>query len=251
MKTIRIIPCLDVDNGRVVKGVKFKGIRDAGDPVELAETYNRQGADEITFLDIGATYKSRETLLEVVENVSRRVFVPLCVGGGIGSTLDMRKALNAGADKVSVCSAAIRNPRLLIEGARLFGSQCIVLSIDAKRVGNSWHAFVNGGRVDSGIDALEWARRGEELGAGEILLNSIDRDGTQEGYDLELTCRTALSVNIPVIASGGAGTSGHMAEAVEKGKADAILLASLLHNRQVSLPEVKKYLSKKGVSVRW
>lgn len=251
MVTIRIIPCLDVDNGRVVKGVKFADIRDAGDPVELAQLYNREGADEITFLDIGATYKSREILLEVVESVSRQVFVPLSVGGGIRSTDDMRKILQAGADKVSICSAAIRNPLLLSEGAKLFGSQCIVLSIDAKRVGDSWHAFLNGGRIDSGLDALEWAKKGEILGAGEILLNSIDQDGTRQGYDLELTRKVSESVNIPVIASGGAGVVDHMADAVIKGKADAILLASLLHDRQMGIQEIKKYLNKRGVKVRW
>jgi imidazole glycerol phosphate synthase glutamine amidotransferase subunit len=247
----RIIPCLDVDNGRVVKGIKFKDIRDAGDPAELAQLYNQQGADEITFLDIGATHKSREILLDVVEKVSRKVFVPLTVGGGLSTITDMRKVLNAGADKVSICSAAIRNPALLTQAARLFGSQCIVLSIDAKRVGNSWHAFVNGGRIDTRIDALEWAKKGETLGAGEILLNSIDRDGTHAGYDLELTRKVSQSVNIPVIASGGAGSPEHMTEAVNEGKADAVLLASLLHDRQLSLPRIKKYLDKKGVNVRW
>ncbi len=251
--TVRIIPCLDVDNGRVVKGVNFKHIRDAGDPVELATLYNEAGADEITFLDIGATYKSREILLDVVEKVSRQVFVPLAVGGGIGSVDDMRRVLHAGADKVSVCSSAIKNPSLLTEGARVFGSQCIVLSIDAGRVGDGdrWHAYVNGGRVDSGVDALEWAKRGEALGAGEILLNSIDRDGTQQGYDLELTRRVSESVNIPVIASGGAGTMDHMKEAVEKGKADAVLLASLLHDKQMRLEDVKLELRNRGVNVRW
>jgi imidazole glycerol phosphate synthase glutamine amidotransferase subunit len=248
---IRIIPCLDVDNGRVVKGVNFKNPRDAGDPVELAGRYNREGADEITFLDIGATYKSREILMDVVERVSREVFVPLCVGGGIRTAADMRGVLKAGADKVSTCSAAIREPSLITEGARRFGSQCIVLSIDAGRVGDSWHAFANGGRVDSGIDALEWAKKGEALGAGEILLNSIDRDGAQEGYDLELTRKVSETVNIPVIASGGAGTLEHMVEAAVTGKADAILLASLLHDQQLSLQDIKTYLNKKGVNVRW
>lgn len=251
MITTRIIPCLDVDNGRVVKGVKFADIRDAGDPVELAKRYNRQGADEITFLDIGATYKSRQILLEVVENVSRHVFVPLTVGGGIRSVDHMRMVLNAGADKVSTCSAAIKDPELLTRGARLFGSQCIVLSIDAQRCGDTWHAYIGGGRIDSGLDALQWAKKAEQLGAGEILLNSIDQDGTRAGYDLELTRRVSESVNIPVIASGGAGTKEHMAEAVLTGKADAILLASLLHHRQMTIPEIKTYLNQQGVSVRW
>jgi cyclase len=247
----RIIPCLDVDNGRVVKGVNFKNLRDAGDPVELASRYNNEGADEITFLDIGATYKSREILLEVVEKVSRQVFVPMCVGGGISSVKDMRKVLNAGADKVSMCSAAIRSPVLLTEGAKRFGSQCIVLSIDAGKAGNNWHAFVNGGREDSGIDALEWAKQGERLGAGEILLNSIDCDGTQKGYDLELTRKVTESVNIPVIASGGAGKREHMVEAVREGKADAVLLASLLHDKRFKVTDIKSFLNRKGVNVRW
>jgi cyclase len=251
MKTVRIIPCLDVDNGRVVKGVNFVDIRDAGDPVELSKLYNNQAADEITFLDIGATHKSREILLDVVESVSRQVFVPLSVGGGISSVEDMRRILEAGADKVSVCSAAIKKPDLLTEGAKIFGSQCIVLSIDAKKKGDSWTCYVSGGRIDSGIDALEWAKKGESLGAGEILLNSIDRDGTQIGYDLQLTRRVSELVNIPVIASGGAGNLEHMVEAVLKGKADAILLASLLHDRELSLPQIKEYLNKRGVSVRW
>jgi imidazole glycerol phosphate synthase glutamine amidotransferase subunit len=248
--TIRIIPCLDIDNGRVVKGVRFENIRDAGDPVELAALYDRQGADEITFLDIGATYKSREILLEVVEKVSGQVFVPLTVGGGLGSIEDMRKVLQAGADKVSICSAALRSPALLSKGARIFGSQCMVLSIDAKRVGNTWHAFLNGGRIDSGIDAVEWAQQAEQLGAGEILLNSIDQDGTQAGYDLELTRRISTAVSIPVIASGGAGSLDHMVDVVKNGKADAVLLASLLHDRKLGLPEIKTYLKQKGVSVR-
>lgn len=249
--TIRIIPCLDVDQGRVKKGIKFTNIRDAGDPVELAKLYNNHGADEITFLDIGATYQSRQILLDVVEKVSRQVFVPLSVGGGITTIEDMRKVINSGADKVSICSAAIRNPSLLTEGAKLFGSQCIVLSIDAKRVGESWHAFLNGGRIDSGLDALQWAKQAEALGAGEVLLNSIDQDGTKAGYDLELTRKVSETVNIPVIASGGAGSMDHMVEAAKKGKADAILLASLLHNRELSLREIKKYLIEKGVNVRW
>ena len=249
--TVRIIPCLDVDKGRVKKGVKFKDIRDAGDPVELANFYNNQGADEITFLDIGATYQSRRILLDVVEKVSRQVFVPLSVGGGISSIEDMRRVLNAGADKVSLCSAALRDPSLLTQGAKLFGSQCIVLSIDAQRAGSSWHAFVNGGRIDSGIDALQWAEQGEKLGAGEILLNSIDRDGTKAGYDLELTRKVSQRVNIPVIASGGAGNMDHMVEAAKRGNADAILLASLLHDRELGVGEIKSYLKEKGVNVRW
>jgi imidazole glycerol phosphate synthase glutamine amidotransferase subunit len=236
---IRIIPCLDVDNGRVVKGINFKNIRDAGNPVELARRYNDEGADEITFLDIGATHKSRDILLDIVEKVSREIFVPLCVGGGISSLDDIRRVLNAGADKVSICSAAIRDPEILTEGARVFGSQCIVLSIDAGKVGNKWHAFLNGGRIDSGKEAVQWAIDAEQLGAGEILLNSIDCDGMQDGYDLELTRIISESVNIPVIASGGAGRIKHLEEAVQIGKADAVLLASLLHDNQLTIKKIK------------
>ena len=248
---IRIIPCLDVEAGRVVKGVKFKNIRDAGDPVERARAYNAQGADEITFLDIGASYQSRDIMIDVVERTSREVFIPLTVGGGIRNVEDMRKILNAGADKVAVCTAAIKNPNLLSEGAQIFGSQCIVLSIDAKKVGNSYHAFTMGGRKDSGIDAIEWAKEAERLGAGEILLNSIDMDGTREGYELELTRTVSEKVNIPVIASGGAGTLDQMVDAVNLGKADAVLLASLLHNNEYTIADIKNHLSEKGVSVRW
>ncbi len=255
MITVRIIPCLDIDNGRVVKGVRFEGIRDAGDPVELARMYNSQGADEITFLDIGASYKSRDILMDVLQKVSSQVFVPLTVGGGIRTTHDIRSVLKAGADKVSLCSAALRNPRLITDGAAIFGSQCIVLSIDAKRVQNNgistWHAFMDGGRIDTRIDAVQWAIEGEKLGAGEILLNSIDRDGTHAGYDIQLTRIVSRSVNIPVIASGGAGTLPHTADAVIDGNADAVLLASLLHDGTLTIGEVKNYLKSKGVNVRW
>ena len=251
MLATRIIPCLDVDNGRVVKGIKFKEIKDAGDPVELAKMYNLQGADEITFLDIGASYRSREILLNVVEDVSKEVFVPLTVGGGIRSTEDMRKILNSGADKVALCTSAIKNPHLLSEGAEIFGSQCIVLSVDAKRTGDSWNAYINGGRVDMGLDVIEWVKRGEKLGAGEILLNSIDMDGTRNGYDLELTRTVSEIVNIPVIASGGAGNMQQIFEAVEKGRAEAVLLASLLHYGEYEVSDIKQYLEKKGVTVRW
>lgn len=251
MLTIRIIPCLDVEGGRVVKGVKFKNIRDAGDPVERARVYNEQGADEVTFLDIGASYQSRDIMIDVVERTSREVFIPLTVGGGIRSVEDMRRILNAGADKISVCTAAIENPELLSEGAKIFGSQCIVLSIDAKKVDASYHAFTMGGRKDSGIDAIEWAKEGERLGAGEILLNSIDMDGTREGYELELTRIVSEQVHIPVIASGGAGTLDQIADAVQKGKADAVLLASLLHTNEYTISDIKKHLLDKGVPVRW
>lgn len=246
----RIIPCLDVDNGRVVKGIQFKNIRDAGDPVILARNYNDQGADEITFLDIGASFKKRAILLEKVEQVSRQVFVPLTVGGGIRNLNDIQKILQAGADKVAVCSAAIKNPRLLSEGARRFGSQCMVLSVDANKNKNSWDAYLHGGRINSGLDALKWIEQGESLGAGEILLNSINRDGTRDGYDLELIRRVSKEVNIPVIASGGAGTLEHLLQAITRGGADAILLASLLHSGEYRIQEIKHYLKQKGVEVR-
>lgn len=246
----RIIPCLDVENGRVVKGIKFKDIKDAGDPVDLAKFYNDQGADELTFLDIGASYKSREIMIDVVEQVSKQVFIPLTVGGGIREVADMRRILNAGADKVAVCTAALKNPNLLSEGAKIFGSQCIVLSIDAKRDGNSWYCFINGGRVNTGTDAIEWAKQAEQLGAGEILLNSIDMDGTRQGYELELNRIVSETVNIPVIASGGAGTMQQMVDAITLGKADAVLLASLLHYGEMTISEIKKYMSDKGVCVR-
>ncbi|HSA33168.1 MAG TPA: imidazole glycerol phosphate synthase subunit HisF [bacterium] len=250
MNAIRIIPCLDVDAGRVVKGVKFAGIRDAGDPVTLAERYNAGGADEITFLDIGATHRSRAILRDIVEAVSRRVFVPLTVGGGIRTAGDMQDILRAGADKVSVCSAALCDPALLTEGARRFGSQCIVLSIDAKRHGDSWHAYKGGGRTDSGRDAVAWAVEAVERGAGEILLNSIDADGTQAGYDLDLLRRVGAAVPVPVIASGGAGKLEHFAAAVRDGKADALLLASLLHDGVMTIRQIKEYLRNEEVTVR-
>jgi imidazole glycerol-phosphate synthase subunit HisF len=251
MLATRIIPCLDVDEGKVVKGIKFKEIKEAGDPVELAREYNKQGADELVFLDIGASYKSREIMADVVKAVSREVFIPLTVGGGIRSVEDMRNILISGADKVAMCTSAIKNPALLSEGAEAFGSQCIVLSIDAKKEGDSWYAFTHGGRNNSGLDALEWAKKGEELGAGEILLNSIDMDGTKAGYELELTRRVSESVSIPVIASGGAGTLEQVVEAVKKGKADAVLLASLLHFGEYKISDIKNYLQDSGVSVRW
>lgn len=250
MLTVRVIPCLDVEDGRVVKGVKFKNIRDAGDPLTLASLYDEQGADEIIFLDIAATYRSRKTMIEVVEEVSKGVFVPLTVGGGIRNLQDMRDLLNAGADKVSICSAALKNPKLIQDGAQVFGSQCVVLSIDAQRVGDSWNAFVKGGREDTGRDALEWAKTGEKMGAGEILLNSMDADGTKEGYDLSLTQQVSCRVSIPVIASGGAGSLNQIYEAVEKGRADAVLIASLLHYREYSILDVKNHLRKKGVPIR-
>ena len=250
MLAVRIIPCLDVEDGRVVKGIKFKEIRDAGDPAQLAKMYNDQGADEIVFLDIGASYRSRDIMIDVVEKVSSEVFIPLTVGGGIRSIDDMRAILNAGADKVALCTAAIKEPALLSEGARIFGSQCIVLSVDAKREGDRWHAYINGGRDDTGMDAVRWAKDGEKLGAGEILLNSIDMDGTRAGYDLELTKTVSRSVNIPVIASGGAGTLEQMLDAIEQGEAEAVLLASLLHYGEYTVADIKEYLREKGVIIR-
>jgi cyclase len=253
----RIIPCLDVDEGRVVKGVRFKGLVDAGDPVELARRYNDEGADELTFLDIGASYKSRNTLLEIVSRVAREVFIPLCVGGGIRTLDDMRSAMNAGADKVSVCTAALKRPELLSEMAASYGSQCVVLSIDAARTGNAvWHAFSRGGRDDTGVDAVQWAIDAVKLGAGEILLNSIDADGTGAGYDTELTRTILDAVPVPVIASGGAGNLDQIAAVLsprEKGgpcEADAALIASILHFGQTSIPAIKKHLAKKGVHTR-
>jgi cyclase len=259
----RIIPCLDVDDGRVVKGIKFTGIKDAGDPVELARRYNEEGADELTFLDIGASYKSRATLLDVVERVAAEVFIPLCVGGGIRSVEDMRDAMNAGADKVSVCTSALRRPELLSEMARAYGSQCVVLSIDAKRTrpeAAQWRAYSHGGRTDTGRDAVAWAVRAVELGAGEILLNSIDADGTGAGYDLELTRTILDAVPVPVIASGGAGNLDQIAVVLlppEKaedglwGNADAALVASMLHYGKTTIGDIKKYAESKRICVRW
>lgn len=247
----RIIPCLDVDDGRVVKGIKFKGIQDAGDPVELARRYNDEGADELTFLDIGASYKSRATLLDVVKRVAAEVFIPLCVGGGIRQVDDMREAMNAGADKVSVCTAALLNPGLLTEMARAYGSQCVVLSIDAARVGSSWNAFSHGGRIDTGIDAAAWAIQAVELGAGEILLNSIDADGTGAGYDMDLTRTILEAVPVPVIASGGAGNLEQIASVLLAGNADAALVASMLHFGKTTIHDIKQYAESKGVCVRW
>jgi len=247
---VRLIPCLDVDDGRVVKGVQFSDLREAGDPVCLARRYYEQGADEITFLDVGASWKSRQTLLGLVQRVSREVFVPLCVGGGLRSVDDIRQALRAGADKVSLCTAAVENPGLIAEAAERFGSQCLVLSVDAKRRGRSWIVCTHGGRREHPLDALEWASRGQELGAGEILLNSIDRDGTGAGYDLELLRRVRSSLSIPVIASGGAGEPGHLLAAVRDGRADAVLLASRLHFGGFNIPDLKNYLRAKGVELR-
>jgi cyclase len=246
----RIIPCLDIKDGRVVKGVNFVNLRDAGDPVEQARLYNEQGADELVFLDISATHEGRQTTLELVGRVADTVFMPLTVGGGIREVDDMRNLLLAGADKVSVNSAAVKNPTLLSEGASRFGAQCIVLAIDARRTHSTWEVYVNGGRVPTGIDAVEWAVRGVELGAGEILLTSMDADGTLAGYDIELTRTIAEAVSVPVIASGGAGTMSHFAEVLTKGKADAALAASLFHDGKLRIAELKSQLRSQNIPIR-
>ncbi len=246
----RIIPCLDVDKGRVVKGVRFLNLVDAGDPVEVAKVYEEQRADELVFLDITASAEDRKITLEVVKRVAEEVFMPFTVGGGISSLEDMRKLLEAGADKVSINTSAVKNPRLIYEGAKRFGSQCVVVAIDAKRKGNSWEVYIHGGRTPTGLDAIEWAKRAESLGAGEILLTSMDRDGTKSGYDIELTRAVSEAVNIPVIASGGAGSMDHFYEGFTLGGADACLAASLFHFREISIPELKAYLASKGVPVR-
>ena len=246
----RIIPCLDIKNGRVVKGVNFINLRDAGDPVEQARLYDEQGADELVFLDISATPEGRRTTLDLVGRVADTVFMPLTVGGGIRSTQEMHALLLAGADKVSVNSAAVKQPNLLSEGAARFGAQCIVLAIDARRTGSRWEVYVNGGHVPTGLDAAEWAVRGVQLGAGEILLTSMDADGTLAGFDLELTRTIAEAVSVPVIASGGAGTVSHFATVLTKGKADAALAASLFHDGTLNVAEVKRELQKQNIPVR-
>ena len=246
----RIIPCLDIKDGRVVKGVNFVNLRDAGDPVEQARLYDEQGADELVFLDISATHEGRKTTLELVSRVAETVFMPLTVGGGIREVDDMRNLLLAGADKVSVNSAAVKRPELLSEGAARFGAQCIVLAIDARRKRSSWEVHVNGGRMPTGMDAVEWAVRGVELGAGEILLTSMDADGTLAGYDIELTRIVSDMVSVPVIASGGAGTTLHFAEVLTKGNADAALAASLFHDGKLRIPDLKKELQGWNIPVR-
>ncbi len=271
MLTKRIIPCLDVNNGRVVKGVNFVQLRDAGDPVEAGEAYSNAGADELVFLDITATSDARGTVTEMVRRVAERVFIPFTVGGGIRTVDDMRAILREGADKISVNSAAIKRPELISEGAERFGSQCITVAIDARRrpdkddpkdrlvyaetdlhkaPANGWSVYVAGGRIDTGIDAVEWAMRAEALGAGEILLTSMDGDGTKAGYDIALTRAIADAVHIPVVASGGAGTKEHFYEALTEGGADAALAASLFHFKELEISEVKRYLKEKGVPVR-
>lgn len=247
----RIIPCLDVKNGRVVKGVNFVELRDAGDPVECAAAYNEQGADELVFLDITASSDARSIVIDMVEQVARTVFIPFTVGGGVRTVEDFSALLKAGADKVAVNSAAILRPQIISEAAEKFGSQCVVLAIDARRrPEGGWTVYRNGGRIDMGIDAVEWAVRGVELGAGEILLTSMDCDGCKNGYDIELTRAISERVSVPVIASGGAGRPEHFLEAVTEGKADAVLAASLFHFNELSIPDLKRYLAENGVSVR-
>ncbi|WP_066014407.1 imidazole glycerol phosphate synthase subunit HisF [Endozoicomonas atrinae] len=251
----RIIPCLDVENGRVVKGVQFVDIRDAGDPVEVARRYNEAGADEITFLDITASHEGRDTTVHTVERMASEVFIPLTVGGGIRKVEDIRTMLNAGADKVSINTAAVFNPEFVQEAADRFGSQCIVVAIDAKKVSkpgeqDRWEIFTHGGRKPTGLDAVEWALKMENLGAGEILLTSMDQDGVKNGYDLGVTRAISESVSIPVIASGGAGNLDHLVDGIKEGKADAVLAASIFHFGQYSIPEAKKYMSDRGIEMR-
>lgn len=246
----RIIPCLDIKDGRVVKGVNFLNLRDAGDPVEQARLYDEQGADELVFLDISATQEGRRTTLDLVGRVADTVFMPLTVGGGIRTAQEMHALLLAGADKVSVNSAAVKRPEILSEGAGRFGAQCVVLAIDARRTNSGWEVYVNGGRVPTGIDAVEWAARGVKLGAGEILLTSMDADGTLQGFDLELTCTVAEAVSVPVIASGGAGTISHFAEVLTEGKADAALAASLFHDGKLRITDLKNELNRQNIPVR-
>lgn len=251
----RIIPCLDVENGRVVKGVQFVDIRDAGDPVEVAKRYNEQGADEITFLDITASHEGRDTTVHTVERMASEVFIPLTVGGGIRTCEDIRRMLNAGADKVSINSAAVYNPEFVAEAAARFGSQCIVVAIDAKSVSQPgeaprWEIFTHGGRKPTGIDAVEWAVKMTELGAGEILLTSMDQDGVKNGYDLGVTRAISDAVNVPVIASGGVGNLDHLVDGVIEGGADAVLAASIFHFNEYTVPEAKQYMAERGIEMR-
>ncbi|MBQ3434348.1 MAG: imidazole glycerol phosphate synthase subunit HisF [Selenomonadaceae bacterium] len=251
MLTKRIIPCLDVKAGRVVKGTNFIGLRDAGDPVELAKRYDLERADELVFLDITASHEGRGTMVEVAKSCASQVFIPFTVGGGIRTVEDMRVMLAAGADKISVNSAAVKNPQLISDGAKRFGSQCIVLAVDAKRSDSGWEVYVNGGRKPTGLDCLEWIRRGVALGAGEILLTSMDADGTKDGYDIELTRAVSEAVNVPVIASGGAGELSHFYDVLTAGKADAVLAASVFHYGKYTIRQVKEYLQRRGVEVRF
>ncbi|MBF0478147.1 MAG: imidazole glycerol phosphate synthase subunit HisF [Candidatus Omnitrophica bacterium] len=250
MLTKRIIPCLDVKDGRVVKGVNFVNLRDAGDPVEIAEGYDRAGADEIVFLDITASHEKRSIIIDVVKRTAEKVFMPLTVGGGINSIDDIRVLLNAGTDKVSMNSAAIKNPDLIRQSAEKFGSQCIVVAIDAKKQGDHWEVFINGGRIPTGKDAVQWARQVEELGAGELLLTSMDADGTKDGFDVALTDAVCRAVNIPVIASGGAGKLQDFADIFKRTSADAALAASVFHYGELTINQVKQYLNKEGINIR-
>jgi len=248
--TKRIIPCLDVKEGRVVKGIKFLGLRDAGDPAEIASFYDKEGADEIVFLDITASHEKRPILLDVVKKTAESVFMPLTVGGGIRDLDDIRVLLNSGADKVSINTSAVKSPNLIKESSDKFGSQCIVVAIDAKRAKENWQVYINGGRTPVDKDAIEWAKEVEKLGAGEILLTSMDYDGTKDGYDLELTKKISQAVNIPIIASGGAGKFEHFAQVLTESGADAALAASVFHYKELSIKQVKDYLSEKGIKVR-
>ena len=259
MLATRIIPCLDVDRGRVVKGVNFVGLRDAGNPVEIARRYDEQGADELTFLDITASSEERDLILHVVEEVAAQVFIPLTVGGGVRKVEDVRRLLNAGADKVSINTAAVQNPQLVADASGRYGSQCIVVAIDAKKVdggkssgrsAGGWEVFTHGGRRPTGLDAVEWARTMQKLGAGEILLTSMDRDGTRAGFDLALTRAVAEAVDVPVIASGGVGKLDHLAAGVLEGRADAVLAASIFHFGEFTVREAKQYMAKRGIEVR-
>ena len=246
----RIIPCLDVKNGRVVKGINFVDLKDAGDPVEQAKIYSDGGADEICFLDITASNENRSTIYEVVKKTSKKCFVPLTVGGGVRNIEDINKLLNCGADKVSINTAAVKNPKIVMESSLKFGSQCIVVAIDAKKEANSWKIFTHGGRNKTDIDAIKFAKQMEEYGAGELLVTSMDRDGTQKGYDIDLMQKISETVNIPVIASGGVGNLDHLAEGITKGKANAVLAASIFHYGKYSIKQAKQYLDSKGIPVR-
>lgn len=251
MYTKRIIPCLDVKDGRVVKGTNFIGLRDAGDPVELSAVYDQEMADELVFLDITASSDQRNTMVEVVERTASQVFIPFTVGGGIRSIEDIRRMLKAGADKVSLNTAAVKSPELIAEGAKRYGSQCIVLAVDARSAaGGHWEVYINGGRTPTGLDVLEWIKRGVQLGAGEILLTSMDKDGTKDGYDIALTRAVSEAVAVPVIASGGAGELAHFYDVLTAGKADAVLAASVFHYGQFTVRQVKEYLKSRGVEVR-
>ncbi len=247
----RIIPCLDVRDGRVVKGTKFEDIKDVNDPVELAKFYNKEGADELVFYDITASHEKRSIMLDIVKKTAQEIYIPFTVGGGVNTVDDFTKILRAGADKISVNSSAVKNPELIKEAALKFGAQCVVLSIDAKKVSDGkWNVFINGGRTDTGLDAIEWAKRGVELGAGELVMNNMNTDGVKEGYDLELMKKVSQVVNVPIIASGGAGKKEHFYDVLGEGQADAALAASVFHFREIKIRELKKYLSQKGIEMR-